>query len=273
MVNHRPYFKNVKIASVNCDQKFVGEDICTANHVNGYPTIIMFKNDAEHSHDHYHGDRSPDSFTKFIRATMDEMGMDPFKVAKIKQQEARAKGLPHVAETVNDGTPTRAIVNVPTAAPEGCNIAGFVKVAKVPGNFHISAHAAENSGFNFNPEFINMTHIVNHLAFGSLEEKEKFEDYVPTSVRSDDWMDGTMYLSESKGISHEHYLKVVSYHFEPAAKHETVASFKYTYNSNEYQVHDELPEARFSYDISPMAVKITEVVCVCFLNHVTFTCC
>jgi hypothetical protein len=50
---------------------------------------------------------------------------------------------------------------------EGCNIHGTMVVKRVPGNFHVSAHAhAELLGMFFENRQLNVSHIVNDLSFG-----------------------------------------------------------------------------------------------------------
>merc|ERR1712037_422140 len=55
------------------------------------------------------------------------------------------------------------------SSTEGCMIAGYVTVKKVPGNFHITGHSVK--GFSFVPEKINVTHSISHLSFGSQRDR------------------------------------------------------------------------------------------------------
>lgn len=45
---------------------------------------------------------------------------------------------------------------------EGCRFEGKFYINKVPGNFHISTHAAINQ-----PDIIDMSHTINELHFGN----------------------------------------------------------------------------------------------------------
>merc|ERR1712217_466901 len=51
---------------------------------------------------------------------------------------------------------------------EGCRVAGYVKVNKVPGNVHLStySHAYLFGSLYQETKSINITHKINHISFG-----------------------------------------------------------------------------------------------------------
>ena len=91
---------------------------------------------------------------------------------------------------------------------EGCEIKGFILVNKVPGNFHISAHAFGNvlgrifqeSGL----QTIDLSHNIKHISFGDDKDlkdiKRKFSKGVLNPI------DGTIKLKpenmKNTGIMH-----------------------------------------------------------------------
>jgi hypothetical protein len=52
----------------------------------------------------------------------------------------------------------------------GCNMAGFVLVKKVPGTLHFTARG---EGHSFDHAWMNMTHVVHQLYFGSRPSPRK----------------------------------------------------------------------------------------------------
>ena len=46
----------------------------------------------------------------------------------------------------------------------GCMVSGYVLVNRVPGNFHIEARSLHH---NLNAAMTNLSHVVNHLSFGT----------------------------------------------------------------------------------------------------------
>ena len=162
-----------------------------------------------------------------------------------------------------------------------------VIVYRVPGHFHIEARSDHH---NLNPAMSNLSHVVNHLSFGKtlLRNEKKRVDAIPEayfSPTASNPMDDKEFVNTGLHQAFHHFLKVVSTTIEFGATH-TKRSAKdvvtYQMVESSQLMHfseDEIPDARFSYDISPMAVSIVRktkkwyefLTSVCALIGGTFT--
>lgn len=237
ITNTEAFYGSVKIAKVDCTDPTAHQQLCQANHINAFPTIIIFRSGATHSHEHYHSDRTVSAFLKYIRMAMSDIGI--------------RSGVARQLQSIESGE-----LQLAGAGPEGCNIVGRVDVSKVPGNFHISVHPL--AGYSFDAERMNVSHTVHHLSFGDVVDKMKISSRIP-NFWSKNSLDGIEVSSDAKNMTHEHYIKVVSNQYDLISTDVLLTSYKYTFNTNSYSALDKLPEARFSYDISPMAIKLSEM--------------
>lgn len=238
------YDNGIKIVKVDCTDKTAHDQLCHSNHINAFPTIIVYRSGGTHSHEHYHGDRTSAAFLKYMRTAMSEVGIRP--------------GMPP-ARSLKKKVDENAPLVIKNAGPEGCNIVGRVDVSKVPGNFHVSADA---HGYSFDAARMNVSHVVHHLSFGDILDKLIIASNVPEEFWAGNRLDGIEVTSSAQNATHEHYIKIVANQYQMMANDDPVTTYKYTFNSNSYHHVGEdgadLPEARFTYDISPMAVKLTE---------------
>lgn len=96
---------------------------------------------------------------------------------------------------------------------EGCQVFGFFYVKKVPGNFHISAHAYGSivqqlialGYFNF-----NVAHTVNHLSFGNNADISQIKSRFAEGQLNT--LDGVIKNEHSRSV-YEYYLKVSDIYF------------------------------------------------------------
>lgn len=141
-----------------------------------------------------------------------------------------------------------------------CQVSGHLMVNRVPGNFHIEA---KSKNHNLNSAMTNLTHIVNHLSFGDPLDQQSFRakrilKQVPDEHKEFQPMDGMMYLTKEFHQAYHHYIKVVSTHLNVGS---SIANQMLTYQFLEqsqivYYDETNVPEARFSYDLSPMSVVV-----------------
>jgi Endoplasmic reticulum vesicle transporter len=168
----------------------------------------------------------------------------------------------------------------------GCLMAGFLLVNRVPGNFHIEARSNYH---NLNPVMANLSHMVNSLSFGPVinQKMKNMLTSIPEeffSIKSISPIDGRMYVNKNLHTAYHHYLKVVSTHFGSGYMYVSSGMTALAYQmveSAQVMNYDteEIPEARFAYDLSPMAVVITKkgkrwyefITSVCALIGGTFT--
>lgn len=143
---------------------------------------------------------------------------------------------------------------------EGCRVNGSMRVKKVPGNFHISAHA--------HPELIqayfgdhnpmNCSHIVNHLSFGEpvdiVGQKWAFSplDNVRKIISKD-----SIDAEHVHATSFEYYIKVVPTTYSELDGHIT-KTYQFTASSNALVGHFQVPAIYFRFDLSPITVQFTQ---------------
>jgi thiol-disulfide isomerase/thioredoxin len=139
---------------------------------------------------------------------------------------------------------------------EGCQVKGQLAVPRVPGHFHLQAEAFGN--VNVNPALTNVSHIVNHLSFGEREDKQWAErNKVPKDlVNHIAPLDGKRFIVERFHQAPQHYLKIVTTKIEGRSK----AFYQMTHTDTVRKLSNKLltaaPQARFSYDFSPMSVVV-----------------
>lgn len=140
--------------------------------------------------------------------------------------------------------------------PPGCQVSGTLVVNRVPGNFHILASSVNH---NINAAMTNLTHRVNHLSFGTKQQhlprsSSRALNYVPESLQKFDPIDGVVYKSGDYHQAFHHFIKVVSTNYKIGSDFNM---FQFIEQSQLvfYDVEN-VPEARFSYDLSPMSVVV-----------------
>lgn len=210
----------VKLVQINC---MVEVALCQASKIGGYPMFMMYKgvNPLEQE---YHGARSIDAFSTYI--------------SKIVSMEPDSHALKYHWH-------------------EGCLLQGTILVNRVPGNFHITA---KSDVHNFDQKTTNTSHIVHHFSFGPRMSAPLFQK-IPKDIQSHIApLDGTSYLNHGNIMSHEHYIKVVATHYQTGTLigHKSVLGYQMAVSSQQYKSDPNVPEARFSYDLSPTAVLISQ---------------
>jgi len=178
----------------------------------------------------------------------------------------------------NNPNDTRMRPNAGNSRPEhpGCQVSGHLMVNRVPGNFHIEAKSVNH---NLNAAMTNLTHRVNHLSFGEpitklaphmektpfMKKVKRVLKQVPEEHKQFNPMDDKVYTTTKFHQAFHHYIKVVSTHLNMGSSR-GAESFNDVNSITVYQMleqsqivfYDEVnvPEARFSYDMSPMSVVV-----------------
>jgi len=141
----------------------------------------------------------------------------------------------------------------------GCQVSGTLMVNRVPGNFHIEAKSVNH---NLNSAMTNLTHIVNHLSFGSMGKDlsrpvSRALKQVSKALQQFKPLDGKSYVTSEYHQAFHHYIKVVSTRLNigPSNNFPTLYQFL---EQSQIVFYEEVnvPEARFSYDLSPMSVIV-----------------
>lgn len=233
----------VGIGKVDCMEE---ADLCRKVKVLAFPTLRWYHSGEPVSPD-YKMDRTVDSLVGFAKRKLD---MDE----KFKDWEAKSEDVPK--EEVDR---KRKLYQQNRPEHPGCQVSGHLMVNRVPGNFHIEA-ASKNH--NLNAAMTNLSHVVHHLSFGDEMQKTRASNrilkQVPNEHQQFSPMDGQQYLTKDFHQAYHHYIKVVSTHLNMgSSKSKKMTTYQFLEQS-QIVFYDEVnvPEARFSYDLSPMSVVV-----------------
>eukprot|EP01038_Epipyxis_sp_PR26KG_P010166 gene10166-13674_t len=247
----------VSVIKVDCVNN---RDLCMKQRIQAFPLLRWFKH-GEGQLD-YRGDRTIEALIDFSksRLSLDEQvkNMDHHELAVHEERQAQMK----------DDHP-------------GCMMAGFLLVNRVPGNFHIEARSKHH---NLNPSVANLSHVVNQLSFGPLMSRSNIRklESIPTkyfSLESTRPMNDQFYVNDKQHQAFHHYIKVVSTSVE-VPRSESILAYQMVQSSQLMMYNEEdIPEARFEYDLSAMSVVVTRkgkqwyefVTSICALIGGTFT--
>ncbi|XP_076918511.1 protein disulfide isomerase-like 5-4 [Bidens hawaiensis] len=234
------------MGKVDCTEEV---DLCRNHHIQGYPSIRIFRKGSDvkdehghHDHESYYGDRDTDTLVK----TMEEL------VAPI------ALDSPNLSLEDKSGTTTE---NPKRPAPHeaGCRIEGFVRVKKVPGNLVISAHSGAHS---FDSTLMNMSHVITDFSFGKKITPRVMSDIkriLPYIGASHAKLNGKSYLTDPDdhaNVTVEHYIQLVKTEVMRST-HQLIEDYEFTAHSSLTHALS-VPVVKFHYEPSPMQVLITE---------------
>lgn len=222
---------DVDIVKVDC---VANRQLCGAQKIQAFPTLRFFKNGVQYGID-YKMDRTVSAFVDFLKQKVE------------------------LEKTMQDWNPRRKQRMLEIKEHPGCMLSGYVLVNRVPGNFHVEARSKLH---NLNAAMTNLSHVVNHLSFGAPLERDlarkvarypQFQKVHP--------LDSKVFIDQAPHQAHHHYSKVVSTHFEVGGmmtKTREIVGYQMLSQSQimHYQELD-VPEAKFSYDLSPMAVLVS----------------
>ena len=139
----------------------------------------------------------------------------------------------------------------------GCQLSGHLLLDRAPGNFHILARSSQH---DLAPHMTNVSHMVHSLTIGdpmANHKIQKGEANVPAEVAAKmNPMDGNVYTTMNLHESYHHYLKIISTAadgLKVGKRH--LRTYQILPNSQlAYYRTDMVPEAKFVYDLSPIAV-------------------
>jgi len=273
----------VVVAKVDC---VVHKDLCMKNLISGYPTLRLYVDGMWHGD--YSGDRTILEMVHWLTEREKEHTKNHGGTAYVGDADLAARDRLNEAETLEQmlETPERthhggahtpeqdewkskmqrqrtrekAAVEWKDDDHPGCQIAGFLWVDRVPGNFHIQARSNRH---DIAAHMTNVSHEVHHLGFGApgVEEMVERKKYVVPNGFSESLqpMDGNVYVNHNEHEAFHHYMKVVTTQFnDPYVEMENKNKlFAYQILSSSqlsYYRNDIVPEAKFSFDPSPIAV-------------------
>ncbi|CAF2128273.1 protein disulfide-isomerase 5-3-like [Brassica napus] len=240
----------VLLGSVDCTEE---PALCRRNHIQGYPSIRIFRkgNDLKedhghHEHESYYGDRDTESIVKMVDELVAPIHPETHKLA--------------LDWGISNDT-AKLLKKAPVTG--GCRVEGYVRVKKVPGNLVISAHSGAHS---FDSSQMNMSHVVTHLSFGRMIDTRLLTDLkrlLPYLGQSHDKLDEKAFINQHEfgaNVTIEHYLQIVKTEVitrRYGQEHSLTEEHEYTAHSSITQTYY-LPVAKFHFELSPMQILITE---------------
>jgi protein disulfide-isomerase-like protein len=237
----------VGIGMVDCVKE---ANLCRKAKVMAFPTLRWFRS-GEPSTPDYEMDRTVDALISFAKRklTMD----DKFKEWDKKQTGATDETREAKRQLYNQNRPKHP----------SCQVSGHLFVNRVPGNFHIEANSKNH---NLNAAMTNLSHVVNHLSFGDPVETasrktKRILKQAPAAHQQFSPMDSSQFMTKEYHQAFHHYIKVVSTHLNMGTSDaNSMLAYQFLEQSQVvYYDEQNVPEARFSYDLSPMSVVVQKV--------------
>ncbi|XP_074310984.1 protein disulfide isomerase-like 5-4 isoform X1 [Silene latifolia] len=238
----------ILLGKVDCTEQV---DLCRKHHIQGYPSIRVFRKGTDlkddhghHEHESYYGDRDTESLVKFFESQLTSIPLEKQHLAIEDKSDNKTQN-----------------VKRPAPPSGGCRIEGFVRVKKVPGNLVISARSGSHS---FDASKMNMSHVITHFSFGKTLTPRIMSDIKrirPYLGASHDRLSGQSYITKDEAsdanVTIEHYLQVVKSEVRTSNERTLVEEHEYTAHSS--LVHSpNIPVAKFHFELSPLQVLITE---------------
>lgn len=206
--------------------------------IQAFPSIRLFKQKNPQIPD-YRGDRTVEALMEYLRT---KLSLD-HSISQLDADAQKAHNEAHEAE--HETHP-------------GCLLAGYLLVNRVPGNFHIEARSEYH---NLNPIMANLSHTVNNLSFGNNLNRgqQKILNSIPEYFSKDSMapLNNREFVVKKIHSAWHHHMKVVSTHIGKGFGGQDLLAYQIVVSSQVMRYgNEEVPEARFSYDLSPMAVVI-----------------
>jgi len=206
-----------KFASINCEKYAT---VCEKFKIKAYPTLLIFNNDKP-IYPVFAGDRTAEALVQYLKKAVYE-----------KEK--------HMPNTFHD---------------QACRIAGYLNVARVPGNFHVEARSSKH---DLSPTMANLSHVVHHLQFGEMLDSALLSKLPLKHQFLMRPLKGRKFIAEKLHSAPQHYVKVVTTLYEFPREPEIKAYQLATQNRIADYPEDEVPEAKFSYDLSPISVIVSQ---------------
>lgn len=129
---------------------------------------------------------------------------------------------------------------------EGCHVAGFVAVNKVPGNFHISAHSSMHLVQHYLHNEMNLQHVIHSLWIGDhyLTPKQ-----FPGLLHP---LDGTTHLTEPSTTIYEYFLDIIPTTYTKGRS--SARGYQIVAHRQSNPSGQSMPAIFFRYSLSPMQV-------------------
>jgi len=218
----------VAVAAVDCVAEAT---LCHDEDVQAFPTLRFYRHAERVAQGDYKFDRTLDALLEFVHRKL--------------ESENIYKHYPEARDAHK--------VHWNTDHP-GCLVSGFLLVNRVPGNFHVSAHSRHHS---LNTYRTNLSHQVHHLSFGlPLAEVQRHRlDRLDVKYHRTAPLDGATFAHADVHHAWHHYLHVVPTRYNLGRSYRDKFFTYQLVHADYLQPYEEWepPEARFAFDVAPMA--------------------
>jgi protein disulfide-isomerase-like protein len=233
--------EQVVLANVDC---VAHEKFCSAENVQGFPTIRVYRKGSGGKAETYAGDRTTEGVTKFVQGILsapDAQTSDADRARAARNERiALSQVVKHEEEEV------------------GCLIDGHVLVKKVPGALLFGAHAV---GHSFSNVHLNLSHVINHLSFGHVLTDADLKDVhaVLRGPEGEPWHKWsarfleTPFTAATDNVTFEHYVNVVLQTVERGEY--SIDVYDTTAHSTQFQ-SDSQASVRVAFVPSPFQVVV-----------------
>lgn len=236
----------VMIAKIDC---MVHHDFCVSQSIQAYPTLRLFVKGETYSG--YNGQRTVLDFIQFLRHAEDQLGkkgqlsMDSLTSAVKKHLNISAEEK-HWMEALERTRHHHHKIDWDPEKHPGCQIAGSILINRVPGNFYIQAFSPHH---DLVPHMTNVSHEIHSLSFAPSDYtgRRNPNNLPPDFDHKTRPMDGNVYVTSNLHEAYHHYIKLI-----------TTNEFSFqVLQSSQLALYrnDEIPEAKFIIDLSPIAVR------------------
>lgn len=209
---------NVRALKINCVDF---EETCQQQKVQAFPTVRLYRRGgAGKNWADFRGQRQMDALLNFAK------------------DEVRKRHI-HTGAHYHD------------MFAESCRIKGVVEVARVPGTLHFQA--THNRERTLNLAYTNVSHTVHSLVFGNAVSSLIVGAFLPTELyKHRDPLAGRSFTVPRFHQAPHHYLKVVHTKFGASKMYQQTHQW-----SARNVARNAVPQAKFSYDLSPVEVTIS----------------
>jgi len=136
----------------------------------------------------------------------------------------------------------------------GCMVHGHLSINRVPGNMVVGARSVNHE---IHSMMTNLTHRVNHLSFGPVDDGVGPSGYaIPEKYTHTDPMRGKHFPTYRPHEAYHHHLKLIGTRID---HHSVVYQILQESQLALYNA-ESIPEIKFLWDISPMSVRLSREV-------------
>lgn len=280
--DNEEHFQAVQVAKVDCVEH---PDVCNEHDIRAYPTLRLFLDGSPWKEvfvddktgdpinlgsSDYGGHRTVLEMVEWLHFVEQQVEEDESaRTLHIAHQAARNR-LDEAAKAEEDKKWNdsgiqkkkkhhhKVIDSWKDAEHPGCQLSGHLLLDRAPGNFHILARSQHH---DLEPTMTNVSHMVNELYVGdptAMHWIQKKRSKVPAEVEPTITpLDGNVYPIEDLHQAYHHYFKLVATKIEGMKVGSRELVFYQMLANSQLAFYDKsvTPEAKFAYDLSPIAVK------------------